>query len=1053
MADQRDRKIVELVIDASGVEAGERRVALAYDHLGERAAAAQAKATAAIQQSMRIYENQLPQSIERTAAAYDRLRSKTDPVLAAQLKLESEMTRSLQVINRAVLQGVTTQQEAEQQVLRLRNQQVEQLDKVRLAHERLNEEQKKGANDNSAQGRRQILGYQAFDISQGIASGTPLSIIAAQQGPQIAQLYAGQGGVKAALSDVASVATIAVSSIGALPLALGAAGAAAIMYAKSSETSLKNADQLLQQHQANVKALAEAYGVAERSARSYSNADRAVSRASTIGSLAEQQKLQVQAARELREQFGTMQTPGKGGQAFFNLSQDYKPFEDAFRGLDSGIRSGRIEGEKFIDTISEISKVNPQYEEFGNKILKAAQQFLQINTEITKTKDLLTQIGTLPPLDPLGVFSPIRDAQAQADRTPSLFQQQQNRLAAIRQEAAARSPAEREAAARASAAAQFNERESTTDRDYRIDLAGIQARIAAEHQLLEAQRDRAQNMQRMVQDQQTEIDLIGKTGGEVVALRKEYELTSALRIEAAKNGVDVDQSELELIRQKAQELGKLTDAYNRAKLANDLQFEREQIFRSSEDQQIASRQRGAGLPVDLMSQEAQVMRDNMRIQELRDGVRGFFTDFRDGLMQGDSIGEALGNAILNALNNVLAKVTDRLFEQFVNAIVGTGSSGGLLGSLGIGKIAANDNFSANTTLGKLLGAVNDNVGTAPVTPVTRAPLGDVASYIAQAATQRGIDPSIALAVARSEGGLSSWNLQSNYVKNGVREASFGPFQLYKGGGLGNAFMSKTGLDPAIAANGPAGIDFALDYASKNGWGAWYGAGKAGISKWQGIGANQNMESAADAVNKLSSSAGVATKGLDGLGGGLSNMAPAVNTAAQGLTNLGGGLGQFSQQLVAAANGANSPSSFLGSLGSLFGGISPTSSMWAPNTTLGSFLIRGFAEGTDFAPGGVAMVGERGRELVNLPRGSKVVPNQKTEALLSGARSAANVNVNFNVVNNNGSSVKAQRRDTNDGLQFDVIIDEAVASNLSTPGTRSRRAVKSQFGLSEGLARR
>ena len=36
--------------------------------------------------------------------------------------------------------------------------------------------------------------------------------------------------------------------------------------------------------------------------------------------------------------------------------------------------------------------------------------------------------------------------------------------------------------------------------------------------------------------------------------------------------------------------------------------------------------------------------------------------------------------------------------------------------------------------------------------------------------------------------------------------------------------------------------------------------------------------------------------------------------------------------------------------------------------------KAFAKGTNFAPGGLALVGERGPELVNLPRGSKVWPN-------------------------------------------------------------------------------
>lgn len=42
----------------------------------------------------------------------------------------------------------------------------------------------------------------------------------------------------------------------------------------------------------------------------------------------------------------------------------------------------------------------------------------------------------------------------------------------------------------------------------------------------------------------------------------------------------------------------------------------------------------------------------------------------------------------------------------------------------------------------------------------------------------------------------------------------------------------------------------------------------------------------------------------------------------------------------------------------------------------SSRIPGFANGTNFAPGGLAWVGERGRELVNLPRGSTVTPNHE-----------------------------------------------------------------------------
>jgi hypothetical protein len=47
------------------------------------------------------------------------------------------------------------------------------------------------------------------------------------------------------------------------------------------------------------------------------------------------------------------------------------------------------------------------------------------------------------------------------------------------------------------------------------------------------------------------------------------------------------------------------------------------------------------------------------------------------------------------------------------------------------------------------------------------------------------------------------------------------------------------------------------------------------------------------------------------------------------------------------------------------------------------MLKGFAEGTNSAPGGMAMVGERGPELVNLPRGSQVIPNNVTRGMMGG----------------------------------------------------------------------
>ena len=116
------------------------------------------------------------------------------------------------------------------------------------------------------------------------------------------------------------------------------------------------------------------------------------------------------------------------------------------------------------------------------------------------------------------------------------------------------------------------------------------------------------------------------------------------------------------------------------------------------------------------------------------------------------------------------------------------------------------------------------------------------AYIMEAAKKRGIDPEVAVAVARSEGlnADPSDGWQSNVVKNGQRERSYGPFQLYMDGGLGNEFMSSTGFDPRDPKTWMHQVDFALDHASKNGWGAWYGARDTGIGNMAGIGNNPGL---------------------------------------------------------------------------------------------------------------------------------------------------------------------------------------------------------------------
>ena len=84
---------------------------------------------------------------------------------------------------------------------------------------------------------------------------------------------------------------------------------------------------------------------------------------------------------------------------------------------------------------------------------------------------------------------------------------------------------------------------------------------------------------------------------------------------------------------------------------------------------------------------------------------------------------------------------------------------------------------------------------------------------------------------------------------------------------------------------------------------------------------------------------------------------ALGTATSGLgkldigaSTLGGGLTKFGQSLTSinlspmSGSAVGQYSGIWGAIGRMVGGISPTSPLWAANTTLGSFLTRGFDVG-------------------------------------------------------------------------------------------------------------
>ena len=112
---------------------------------------------------------------------------------------------------------------------------------------------------------------------------------------------------------------------------------------------------------------------------------------------------------------------------------------------------------------------------------------------------------------------------------------------------------------------------------------------------------------------------------------------------------------------------------------------------------------------------------------------------------------------------------------------------------------------------------------------------NIESIIAKEAKLRNMDVATAIKVYRAEG-LNSYQSQLKY--EGKQERSYGPYQLFVDGGLGNTYQKDTGRE-LVSDNTLEGITnqirWSLDYVAKTGsWSPWKGAARVGIEDDEGL---------------------------------------------------------------------------------------------------------------------------------------------------------------------------------------------------------------------------
>lgn len=401
-----------------------------------------------------------------------------------------------------------------------------------------------------------------------------------------------------------------------------------------------------------------------------------------------------------------------------------------------------------------------------------------------------------------------------------------------------------------------------------------------------------------------EIDLQGQAAAATDAARTALETLQ----KAQKAGVTGEN--LEKIRREVAVYQQLADTLAKTKLSQDLASQSWMSSLSKDDQRVAQMLKQYGLPTNLNSTEANQIRQFNSQQDQREEITSFLTSIKNGVVTGGrDIGQSLADSIRNALLNQANKIWDTLFQRVANAIVGGSSQPASGSALGLG--ASTVSRLTSTT------SIANQSGSSLVAQAALSgnPLSFIGNYrsgvdnrltdILQTAAKRfpgyqvdaisGLRPGdkrfhgkgIATDVRLTD--LANGKMLGNYqdasafrtYEQFAQEARRVQMEKYPeladqfrwGGYFGGGKGKYGALDTMH-----------FDLAGKNvgmGGGSWQnGLTQNQMALWPGV-TSEGMNSAAQAIDKLTTASTGASKELSGMGNILSNVGqqPSVTTPA------------------------------------------------------------------------------------------------------------------------------------------------------------------------------
>ncbi|WP_312222564.1 TIGR02594 family protein [Rhizobium rhizoryzae] len=407
------------------------------------------------------------------------------------------------------------------------------------------------------------------------------------------------------------------------------------------------------------------------------------------------------------------------GQSVAGVSGKFAAFSDPINRFMAQLSDGKPD---VISFTSEVEKIGQQkgLEKLSADAIAFVKNLVDINDKLRELEAARFQ-----------ATEAIRDrlASERMDTGQSFYQDRERQwelenriLDAQTQQTMALTDQQRIAAAGAMARAQNPV--NGVEQRRQVDIAERQERERLDAAWAQSELQRSQGRMEAMQQSRQEIDLIGKTGAEVEALRFQWQAEADVRRAAAESGRTVSEAELAAIREQAAEIGRLAQQKAALIALDDLSFERDQIGRTREEQQVYSQIRQLGLDINSSDgrRVADSIRLNQQLEQQRDLVEQMSSTFASMFSQ--PIKDA--DDFIAKLAGGFASIGEANLQKAFNSILGGGfsslggSSGGASGASlingvvnGIGKLFNSSNGAAERSSmfsGRQLREVSTSLG-------------------------------------------------------------------------------------------------------------------------------------------------------------------------------------------------------------------------------------------------------------------------------------------------------------------------------------------------------